>query len=62
MSIAREHELHHRRRGRNIGVGLILGALIALVFGLTLVKIGRGDFAVPQPGAAVQMQEAPNDN
>lgn len=34
-----EHELHHRRRGRNIGVGLLLGAFIAIVFGLTVVKV-----------------------
>jgi hypothetical protein len=34
-----EHELHHRRKGRNIGVGLLLGAFIAVVFGLTVVKV-----------------------
>ena len=34
-----EHELHHRRRGRNIGVGLLLGAFIAIVFGLTVAKV-----------------------
>jgi len=34
-----EHELHARRRGRNIGVGLLLGAFIAIIFGLTVVKV-----------------------
>lgn len=39
MAIEVEHELHHRRKGRNIGVGLLLGAFIAIVFGLTVVKV-----------------------
>ncbi len=34
-----EHELHGRRRGRNAGVGLILLALVGIVFGLTVVKV-----------------------
>lgn len=37
------HELHDRRLSRNIGVGLTLVALIAVVFGLTVVKVTRGD-------------------
>lgn len=39
MVIKVEHELHHRRRGRNVGVGLLLAGLIAIVFGLTVVKV-----------------------
>ena len=39
------HELHDRRKGRNLGVGLSLAALIAIVFGLTVVKVSTGDFA-----------------
>jgi len=42
MAIAREHELHRRRMGRNVGVGLTLVAFIALVFGLTIAKISGG--------------------
>lgn len=42
MAITREHELHRRRLGRNIGVGLVLVAFIALVFGLTIAKVQRG--------------------
>ena len=34
-----EHELHERRRGRNTGVGWILVGFIAIVFGLTVVKV-----------------------
>ncbi len=39
MAIKVEHELHSRRRGRNLGVGLLLGGFIAIVFGLTVVKV-----------------------
>jgi len=39
MAIKVEHELHNRRKGRNFGVGLILIALVAIVFGLTVVKV-----------------------
>lgn len=34
-----EHELHSRRKGRNYGVGMILIGFIAIVFGLTVVKV-----------------------
>jgi len=39
MAIRVEHELHSRRRGRNVGVGLILLGMVAIVFGLTAVKV-----------------------
>jgi len=56
MAIRVEHELHHRRRGRNTAVGLILVVFIGLVFALTVVKvlnlgdIGVGDRMAP-PGS-----------
>ena len=59
MGIAHEHELHQRRRGRNIGVGLTLAAFIAIVFGLTMVKIGSGDFGASNPP---QQEEVQNGN
>ena len=34
-----EHEIHRRRRSRNVGLGLTLLALIAVMFGLSVVKI-----------------------
>ena len=37
------HELHERRKIRNIGVGLTLVGFIAIVFALTVVKVTRGD-------------------
>ena len=50
MGMKVEHEIHHRRLGRNVGLGLVLLAFVGLVFGLTLVKTKRGDFNV-QPEA-----------
>ncbi|MGP6086437.1 hypothetical protein [Antarctobacter jejuensis] len=53
MSLMKEHELHKRRRGRNIGVGLVLAVFIAIIFGLTMVKVSRGDFQMqPQQGVS----------
>ncbi|MEP2783690.1 MAG: hypothetical protein ABJO67_13525 [Pseudoruegeria sp.] len=43
MAIQKQHEIHHRRLGRNLGVGLCLLGFVALVFGLTVVKVTRGD-------------------
>lgn len=43
MEIKATHEIHKRRFSRNLGVGLTLVALIAVVFGLTVVKVTRGD-------------------
>lgn len=51
MALRQEHELHARRKGRNVGVGLLLAALIALVFTLTFVKVTHGDFEMPRAGA-----------
>ncbi|TVP70979.1 MAG: hypothetical protein EA339_11435 [Rhodobacteraceae bacterium] len=42
MAITREHDLHKRRSGRNIGLALTLIVFIALVFGLTIAKVSRG--------------------
>lgn len=43
MTFRPEHELHRRRFGRNLGLGLTLVAFVALVFALTVVKVQRGD-------------------
>ncbi len=37
------HELHERRKSRNVGVGLTLLGFIVIVFALTVVKVTRGD-------------------
>lgn len=39
MPFGRDYELHTRRWGRNLGVGLTLVAFVAVIFGLTLVKV-----------------------
>jgi ABC-type transporter Mla subunit MlaD len=48
MSLKPTHELHHRRFGRNLGVALVLGLLIAVIFGLTVVKVTSNGFQFPQ--------------
>ena len=34
-----EHEIHTRRFGRNVGVGLLLAGFVAVVFFLTMAKV-----------------------
>ena len=43
-----EHEIHQRRKGRNIGVGLALASFILIIFGLTVAKVTSDDFQLPQ--------------
>jgi len=51
MSLVKQHELHKRRKGRNIGVGIVLAGFIAIIFGLTVVKVTSDDFQMqPQQG------------
>ena len=42
MAIRVEHEMHQRRFSRNVGLGLVLAAFVALVFALTVVKVTNG--------------------
>lgn len=48
MAITKQHEIHGRRFGRNLGVALVLVGFIAIVFGLTVVKVTRGDYEPPR--------------
>lgn len=43
MAITKDHELHLRRRKRNLWVGLMLGGFVALVFGITMAKLSDGE-------------------
>lgn len=52
MALSRQHELHRRRFSRNLGLGLVLAGLVALVFGLTVVKVSTDDFTMPPAEAA----------
>lgn len=47
MGFHTSHELHKRRFGRNLGLGLVLAGLVALVFGLTIAKVSTDEFAIP---------------
>ncbi len=48
MSLSKQHEIHTRRYGRNLGVGLLLAGFIVIIFGLTVVKVTRGDYEPPR--------------
>lgn len=43
MPFRPEHEIHRRRFGRNLGVGLLLSGFVVLMFALTVVKVSQGD-------------------
>ncbi len=43
MAIGKEHELHRRRSGRNLGVGLVLMGFVVLIYLLTVAKVQRGE-------------------
>ena len=45
--IRAEHELHRRRLSRNVGLGVALLLFVALVFGLTLAKVGTDPMSAP---------------
>lgn len=47
MALSREHELHRRRFSRNLGLGIVLVGFVALIFGLTMVKVSTDEFAMP---------------
>ena len=47
MALRKEHEIHKRRSGRNIGVGILLAAFVVLVMALTLVKVTAPGFQLP---------------
>jgi hypothetical protein len=48
MAIRAEHEIHTRRKGRNVGVGLMLAGFVVLVMGITFAKVTSDSFVVPE--------------
>lgn len=36
------HEIYGRRKSRNLGLGLVLGAFVLVVFAVTVVKLSEG--------------------
>ena len=52
------HEVYGRKRSRNRGLGLVLGAFVLIVFAVTVVKLSEGadmrspdNFGQIQPGS-----------
>lgn len=43
MAITQLHDVHKRRKSRNVGLGLSLGAFVILVMVLTIIKIPTSD-------------------
>ncbi|SEK53291.1 hypothetical protein [Roseovarius nanhaiticus] len=43
----KSHEMHSRRFSRNLGLGVVLAAFVALVFGLTVAKVSQDEFVIP---------------
>ena len=61
MSFRATHELHHRRAGRNIGLAVVLLGFIAIIFGLTVVKVTNGSMMQAYdhvPRASILPQDA----
>lgn len=64
MPLQAEHEIHRRRRSRNVGLAVVLVAFVALVFGLTVVKVQQGDMMEAfdhQPRVSVLPEEPGTD-
>lgn len=53
MTFRPDHDLHKRRFSRNVGLGVVLLAFVALVFALTIVKVSEGA-APPHAGDHAQ--------
>lgn len=59
MGLQVEHEIHHRRFGRNLGVAVLLAGFVVLVMALTVVKVTRGMAPPHADGAVITGQAAP---
>jgi hypothetical protein len=49
----KSHEMHTRRFSRNLGLGVVLAAFVALVFGLTVAKVSQDEFGIPETSKGV---------
>ncbi len=61
MTFKPDHEIYKRRSSRNLGVGLVLVAFVALSFFLTVEKVtqGHGLEAVQGKPYVIQTDAAP---
>lgn len=61
MAITKLHDIHERRRSRNVGLAMVLGAFVILLMGLTVVKVTAMNPAMdPAMDPARTGQEAQN--
>ncbi len=58
MAFRPPHEMHQKRFSRNLGVGIVLAAFVALVFALTVVKVTQGDLMHQSDGKPAPQAEA----
>ena len=59
MAFRPDHELHKRRFGRNLGLGLTLAVFVAIVFGLTISKVTNDPLRTDRAPAAVSQGGQP---
>lgn len=41
MTFRNDHDLHKRRFGRNMALLVVLAGFVALLFGITIVRVGQ---------------------
>jgi hypothetical protein len=61
MGLQVQHEIHTRRFGRNLGVGLLLAAFVVLMLALTVVKVTRGGLAPHAADGKAPISSATSD-
>ncbi|WP_298675317.1 cytochrome C oxidase assembly protein [uncultured Lentibacter sp.] len=53
-----EHEIHGRRKSRNVGLGLVLGSFVILIMGMTYVKLTAQNAAMAEERAQTDAANA----
>lgn len=57
MALTKLHDVHQRRKSRNVGLGVVLGVFVLLVMGLSMAKI-----TIFQPTAVPTQQTQGGDS
>lgn len=57
MALTKLHDVHQRRKSRNVGLGVVLGVFVLLVMGLSMAKI-----TIFQPAAVPTQQTQGGDS
>ncbi|MFW8637084.1 cytochrome C oxidase assembly protein [Cribrihabitans pelagius] len=58
MALRKDHDLHKRRFGRNLGVGVLLAAFVVLILALTMVKVTSNGFSFPGSGSETRTEQS----